>query len=303
MRIGISGATGFVGRQIVERLLRRDLEVRALVRDTGRAAWLTDRGVELVRGDLDDQQALRNLVRGTDAVVHLVGIIVELGRQTFERVHVTGTRNIVTAAAESDVARFVHVSALGARNAPDATAYHITKWRAEEIVRKDAPSPVILRPSLVAAEGNEVLAMLVRMIRFSPVVPVIGDGLYRMQPLAVGDLAEAVALAVERPDIAGTFDVAGPDQLTYHELLDQLEAALGVKRARVSAPVAVVRFSAYAGMVLPNLNPITPDQLQMLLEGNTTEHNALPTTFGIRPRPFADVAREICAPYAASGVA
>jgi hypothetical protein len=84
-------------------------------------------------------------------------------------------------------------------------------------------------------------------------------------------------------------------------VLDQLEQALGVRRRRVAVPVTVVRFAANAGMVLPNLNPITPDQLQMLLEGNTTPANALPTVFGITPRPFADAAREICAPYAALG--
>ena len=95
--------------------------------------------------------------------------------------------------------------------------------------------------------------------------------------------------------------IAGPDHLTYHQVLDELETALGVQRRRVAVPVTMVRFAANAGMVLPNLNPITPDQLQMLLEGNTTTANALPTVFGVAPRPFADVAREICAPFAAIG--
>src|SRR5205814_384954 len=139
----------------------------------------------------------------------------------------------------------------------------------------------------------------VNMLRMSPIVPVIGNGLYQLQPIAGDDVAEAFALAVERPDLTGTFEIAGPESLTYHEILDQLEDALGVHRRRVPVPVTVVRFSAYAGTVLPHLNPITPDQLQMLLEGNTATHNAITTTFGITPRRFADVAREICAPWAA----
>jgi NADH dehydrogenase len=299
MLVAVVGGTGFVGRYVVERLLRRDHDVRVLTRAPERTAGLKDRGVDVVAGSLADQAALRRLVAGAGAAVNLAGIILEDGRQTFERVHVTGVRSLVEAARAEGVARLVQMSALGARNDPAATAYHITKWRGEELVRHGDVAHVILRPSLIAAAENEVIRMLVRMLRFSPLVPVIGDGQYRMQPVWAEDVAEAFALAVERPELGGTFDIAGPEQLTYHQILDALEAALGVRRPRVSAPVPMVRFAAYAGMVLPNLNPISPDQLQMLLEGNTTEQNALPTVFGVTPRPFAEVAREVCGPYAA----
>jgi uncharacterized protein YbjT (DUF2867 family) len=235
--------------------------------------------------------------------VHLVGIISEIGRQTYERVHVQGTRQVLAAARSEGVGKFVHMSALGARPDAEATPYHRTKASGEELVRTSGMVHAILRPSLIAGPGNEVLKMLVNMLRMSPIVPVIGNGLYQLQPIAVTDLAEAFALAAEEPGIAGTFDVAGPAPLTYHQLLDDLEEALGVRRRRVAVPVSIVRFSAYAGMVLPNLNPISPDQLQMLLEGNTTTHNAITTTFGLTPRPFADVAREICAPWAAGPAA
>jgi NADH dehydrogenase len=137
------------------------------------------------------------------------------------------------------------------------------------------------------------------MIRLSPVVPVIGNGRYELQPVWVEDVAEAFALAVERPDLRGTFDIAGPERLTYHQLLDRLETALGVTRRRMAVPVGMVRFAAAAGAALPNLTPITSEQLQMLLEGNTTDRNDLETRFGVQPRPFALVAEEICAPYAA----
>jgi NADH dehydrogenase len=192
------------------------------------------------------------------------------------------------------------MSALGARPDAAATPYHRTKAAAEELVRTSGLPHVILRPALVAGPGNDVMKMLVNMLRMSPIVPVIGNGLYQMQPVAADDMADAIATAVENPAIAGTFDVAGPNTLTYHQILDALEVALGVERRRVAVPVTMVRFAASAGMVLPNLNPITPDQLQMLLEGPLTSHNALPTTFHITPRRFEDVAREICAPYAAS---
>jgi NADH dehydrogenase len=301
MLVAITGATGFVGRYIVEQLLRREHDVRALVRDPSRAGWLRDRGVGLVEGDLEDQAALRALVQGAGALVHLVGIILEIGRQTFERVHVGGTRHLLDAAREAGVGRFVHMSALGARTDPRATGYHRTKGAAEALVAGSGLSHAILRPSIIAAPENEVLRTMVTMIRMSPVVPVIGNGLYKLQLVAAEDVADAFVTACEDTSITGAFDVAGPDALTYHQVLDQLEQALGVRRRRVAVPVTVVRFAANAGMVLPNLNPITPDQLQMLLEGNTTHANALPTTFGVTPRPFAEVARDICAPYAAVG--
>ena len=299
MRIALTGATGFVGRYLVDHFLRRDHDVRALVREPARQGWLGDRGVEMVAGDLEQAAALRALVDGADAVVHLVGIINEIGRQTYERVHVQGTAHVLGAARAAGVRRVVHMSALGARPDAAATPYHRTQFAAEELVRSSGISHAVMRPSLIAAPGNDVLAMLVNMLRMSPIVPVIGNGLYQLQPLAATDLADAFSQAVEQPSIEGTFDLAGPAHLTYHEMLDQLEEALGVRRRRIAVPVTVVRFSAYAGMVLPHLNPITPDQLQMLLEGNTAPHNAITSVFGITPRPFADVAREICAPWAA----
>jgi NADH dehydrogenase len=300
MRVAITGGTGFVGRHVIELLLRREHEVRALVREPDRHGWLRDRPVTIVAGDLETPDALHELAEGADVVIHLVGIITEIGRQTYERVHVQGTRQVLAAARAASVRRFIHMSALGARPDQAATPYHRTKAAAEELVRTSGIEHVILRPSLIAAPGNEVLQMLVNMLRMSPIVPVIGNGLYKLQPIAADDAAEAFALAVEHPGITGTFDIAGPVALTYHELLDELEDALGVQRRRVAVPVTIVRFSAYAGMVLPNLNPITPDQLQMLLEGNTTTHNAIASTFGITPRPFTEVAREICAPWAAA---
>jgi uncharacterized protein YbjT (DUF2867 family) len=299
MLIALTGATGYVGARIVRKLLRREHEVRALVRRPDRAGPLADLGVTLVPGNLRDARALEALVADAGAVVHLVGIIVEARGQTFEGVQVEGTRALLAAATRAGVGTMVHMSALGARGEAAATRYHRTKWQAEEEVRASGLPHAVFRPSLIAGPGNVPLKTMVDMIRLSPVVPVIGDGRYQLQPVWVEDVAEAFALAVERPDLRGTFEIAGPERLTYHQLLDRLEAALGVRRRRVSVPVGMARFAAAAGAALPNLAPITSEQLQMLLEGNTTDHNTLETSFGIHPRPFTEVAQEICARYAA----
>lgn len=299
MRVAITGATGYVGLGIVRKLLRRDHEVRALVRRPERAGFLHDLGVHLVAGSLADDAALRSLLQDVDAVVHLVGIIVAKHGQSFESVHVAGTEAVVLAARRSGVRLMLHMSALGARSDADATLYHRTKWQAEEIVRASGQAHVILRPSLIAGPGCPPLKMMLDMIRLSPVVPVIGDGRYEMQPIWLGDVAEAFALALERADLRGSFDLGGPERLSYHQMLDHLESALGVHRRRIRVPVGVARFAAAAGAALPNLAPITADQLQMLLEGSATADNALTSRFGISPRTFAEVAMEICAPYAA----
>jgi uncharacterized protein YbjT (DUF2867 family) len=299
MVIAVTGATGYVGSEIVRKLLRRDHELRALVREPRRAGWLEDLGVRLVAGGLDDPAALRTLAEGAGAVVHLVGIIVQAGARSYEAIHVAGTQSVLAAARDAHVPLILHMSALGARSAADATAYHRTKWQAEEAVRTSGLPHAIFRPSVIAGPGNAALKMMVDMLRLSPVVPVIGKGDYEMQPIWLGDVAEAFARVLERDDLRGTFDVAGPERLSYHRVLDHLEAALGVHRRRVPVPVGMARFAAIAGTALPNFAPITPDQLQMLLEHNTTADNAIASRFAIAPRPFAEVAREICAPYAA----
>jgi len=301
MRVALTGSTGFVGGAVLQRLLRRGHEVRALVRDPDRAGRLTDHsGVEIVAGHLRDDEALRRLMEGADAAVHLVGIIVEVGPQTYEAIHVAGTARLVAAARAAGVGRFVQMSALGARPDPDATAYHRSKAAGEEAVRSGEVPYAILRPSLIAGPGSVPLKMACDMIRFAPVVPVIGDGRYRLQPVWLEDVAEAFAVAVEQPEVQGTFDIAGPDQLTWHDMLDLIERSLGVRRRRVSVPVGLARFAAVGGLALPELAPLTPDQLQMLLEGNTTDSHELESVFGVRPRRFADVVGESCARYAAA---
>ncbi len=147
-------------------LLRRDHELRLLVREKGRLDWLGERAdVALVEGDLENQAALRDLVHGVDAVIHLVGIITEQGRQSYERVHVQGTGHVLASALKEGVRKFVYKSALGARTDPGATAYHRTKAQAESLVKAGALPHVILRPSLIAAPGNEVLMMMLNMLR------------------------------------------------------------------------------------------------------------------------------------------
>jgi len=285
VRIAVTGASGFVGRHVTTLLAGRGHQVRALVRDDpGRAAAALP--AERTPGDLADPAALAALTRGADVIVHLVGIIVEAGAATFEAVHVEGTRRLLTAAREAGVRRFVHMSAVGARDEPGATRYHRTKWRAEELVRSSGLSHAIFRPSIISGPENRPIRTLARLHRWSPLVPVFGDGGFAMQPVWIGDVALAFALAAERPALSGVFELGGPATLTYEEFVRAIGRAAGHPRPLVHVPLAVARAAAAALGVMGPLAPLTLDQLQMLVEGSATPANALESTFGIWALPF-----------------
>jgi len=284
--IAVTGATGFVGRHIAAVLTRRGHAVRALVRRPITARTLESLGVERVPGDLADVAALTTLARGADAVVHLVGIIVEKGPATFHAVHVDGTRRVVEAARHAGIERFVHMSAVGARDEPGATPYHRTKWHAEELVRASGLSHAVFRPSIISGPESAPIRTLALLHRWSPVVPVFGDGRFPAQPVWVEDVALAFALSVERPALSGAFELGGPQVLTYEEFLLAIGRAAGHPRPLVHVPLALARAAAGAFDLLGAAAPLTSDQLQMLVEGSATPANAIESVFGIRPVPF-----------------
>src|SRR5207245_6421325 len=214
----VTGATGFVGPHVVHALRAPDLPVRALVRERRRGAKLVPLGVELVEGDVTDAASLRRAVAGCDAVVHLVAIIT--GRPAdFERVMAQGTRDLVAAAREEGVGRFVLMSALGvSERTKDTVPYYRAKWDMEQAVKGAGIEHVIFRPSFVFGRDGGVLPQFVRMARFLPVTPVIGPGTQRLQPIWVEDVALYFAEGIDRAEAANrTFEIGGPDAPTWNE--------------------------------------------------------------------------------------
>jgi NADH dehydrogenase len=224
-----------------------------------------------------------------EAAVHLVGIIREFPRRgvTFERLHVTATRHVLAAANAAGVTRYLHMSALGAR-AEAPSPYHRTKWQAEELVRGSRLAWTIFRPSVIFGPGDGLVSLLAGIVGRAPVVPVIGDGQYLLQPVSVTSVAEGFALALERPETIGkTYEAGGPDRLPYERILDLIAASLGRTRPRkLHLPVAPVRAAA---KLLGRFSwfPLTADQLTMLLEGNTCDPEPFHRDLGLTPRPFA----------------
>jgi NADH dehydrogenase len=202
-------------------------------------------------------------------------------------VHVEGTRRLLTAARDAGVRRFVHMSAVGARDEPGATRYHRTKWRAEELVRGSGLSHAVFRPSIISGPENRPIRTLARLHHWSPLVPVFGDGRFPTQPVWIEDVALAFALAAERPALEGAYELGGPAALTYDEFVRAIGRAAGHPRPLVHVPLAVARAAAAVLGLAGPLAPLTTDQLQMLVEGSATPANALESVFGIRALPFA----------------
>lgn len=285
-----------MGRHVAALLAHRGYTVRALVRSPRRAAVLQALAVAPVAGHLGDPAALAELTRGADAVVHLVGIIVDAGGATFEAVHVDGTERLLAAARAAGVARFVYMSAVGARDDPGATRYHRTKWQAEQLVRASGLSHAILRPSIISGPESAPIRLLAQLHRWSPLVPLFGDGSFPTQPVWVEDVAQAFALAVEKAALVGAFEIGGPASLPYREFLLAIGRAAGHPRPLVPVPLAVARAVAGLFDLLGAAAPLTGDQLQMLIEGSATPANAIESVFGIRPLPFEDGLRRYLGP-------
>ncbi len=277
----VTGATGFVGRQAVHALRARDLPVRSLARRPERASTLRSSGCEVVQGDMTDADSLRRATEGVDAIVHLVSIIT--GRPAdFERIMIQGTRDLVAAAESAGVRRLVLVSALGtSEETRELVPYYGAKWEMEQAVQGSPIEHVIFRPSFVFGRGG-VLPTFLRQVRWSPVTTVIGPGTQRLQPIWVEDVAAHLAAAVDEPAAADrTFDLVGPEAVTWDELYARIKAVLGKRRVTVHLPFGLVRIGAALTERLPGA-PLTRDQLTMLADGdNVGDPSPVRKTFGL----------------------
>jgi NADH dehydrogenase len=243
--------------------------------------------------DPGEERPLREALRGADAVLHLVGIIREIGSQTFENVHTELTRRILAAASAEGVPRWVHMSAMGTRPGA-ASRYHQTKWAAEECVRASPMAWTIFRPSMIYGREDEFTNLFARISAWSPVLPVPGSGASLIQPIAVERVGEAFAAALDRPESAGhTYDLCGPERLTFDDALREVLAVLGRRRPLVHIPGRVARGqAAIMEVVFPFLlrraPPLNRDQLLMLREDNIGDGAPADVLFGLRHATFRD---------------
>ena len=282
----VTGGSGFVGRRVVCRLTDGGHEVRVLARGLRRVDL--PQGVQLTRGDVVSGEGLPDAIKGIERIVHLVAIIRESGDQTFDGVIRRGTERLLESATMAGIKKFVYVSAIGAQDNPTYPYLH-AKWQAERAVMRSGLTYAIIRPSIVFGEGDEFINALAGLVRYNPVVPVVGNGKAKFQPIWVEDLVTCVAACLSEGAHDGeTLEVGGPEHLTYDDILDTVKDALGKSRPKVHVPLAVMRPVAQVmEWVLPK-PPVTLEQLKMLALDNIAETDSVAKHFGVQPRRLAD---------------
>lgn len=295
MRVVIAGGTGFLGRHVAEALRAAGHSVVLLARGTRPAG--PGAGVEIVQADAASGPLPPEALRGADAVVNLIGIKREDAGQTFERVHVGASRHLLDAAGAAGARRFVQVSVVCSRPDP-ASAYHDTKWRAEELVRAGGLDATVLKPGVIYGPGDDMVTHLVKMIRFVPVFPVVGRGDSLLQPVHAADVAAAVVGALNNPGSVGkSYDVVGPERMTLRAVVETVARGVGLPVWVVGTPLWFQR-AAVGAMNALFRNPLsTPAQLRMLIDGLYGDPGPARADLGVEPRPFtADVVGALAGP-------
>ena len=281
-RVFVTGASGFVGKHVVEALSGHD--VTALVRSPGSSAI---KGVRPAIGDVTRAESLGGLLEGQDIVVHLVGIIEESKGISFDGVIRQGTENILNEAKRAGVGRFVLMSALGAHDNP-AFPYMQAKFRSEALVRSSGVDYTIIRPSVIFGRGDGFINALAGVVRSFPVTPVVGNGLTKFQPVSVIDVADAFAAVVGDPRLAANqiVELGGADSMTYEEMIDLIAIELEKKRPKIHVPVRLMKLVVSLSSPLPKSirPPVTPEQLKMLALDNSVSPVPLTRLIGREPR-------------------
>lgn len=280
----VTGATGFVGGHLISRITETGDEIRCLVRSLAKAEALKAQGVEVVQGDVTVPSSLEQAVKGAEAVIHLVAVIREKKEITYDRINVQGTRNMVQAAAKSGVKRFIHMSGLGASPNPKYR-FTYSKWQGEEAVRSSNLDFTILRPSVIFGEGCGLIDGLIQSLKLSPpfLAPIPGSGKARFQPIWVGDVATCTIQAIKSGRSGQTYEIGGPEHLTYEQMLDTIKHILRMKLIKVHIPLPLMRPAVMVmGKVLPN-PPVTLTELKQLDLDNTTDLDSVERHFGFKP--------------------
>lgn len=292
MKVFVTGSTGFVGNHVLHELLEEGHQINALVRPGSEYKLKRPDEVETVPGTVEEPGDLTEGMKGCDAVIHLVGIIRAFPSKgiTFESLHTEATANVVAAAKETGVRRLLHMSALGARE-DGPTAYLRTKFAAEELVRQSALNYTIFRPSLIFGRGGEAIKMFAEMVK-KIVVPIIGDGKYRFQPVSATTVAQGFAKALEFEEAHGkTLDVGGPDNVTFDEIIDTLARVMGKTIVKVHVPVFPLKMVTSVLQGAPGY-PLSTDQITMLLEGSTCDEKPFYDLLGLEPVSLEQTLRE-----------
>lgn len=291
-QITVFGGSGFIGRAIVRALAQRGHLVRVAARRIERAEPVKTSGdvgqVVLMRANLRVPSSVARVVAGSDAVVNAAGIGWQQGRQRYQSVHVDGAKTIADACRGFDVKRLVHISGIGADARSSRNRYILSKVAAEDAVIAGFPDATIVRPSVVFGPGDVMFDRLARIACMAPFLPVIGDGSAKVQPVFVGDVAQAVAEILARPETAkSVFELGGPRVYTYREIAALVLREIDRPKPIIGVPSALMKIAGFFAQqaALLGLTPqLTVDQVELMLHDNVVRAGAQNlATLGIQP--------------------
>jgi NADH dehydrogenase len=284
--VTVFGGSGFVGRHVVRALVKRGYRVRVAVRRPDLAGFLQPLGtvgqIHAVQANLRYPDSVAAAIKGADAVVNLVGILQESGRQSFAGVHANGARAVAQACAALSVSRLVQISAIGASK-DSKSSYGRSKAEGEAAVLALVPGAVVLRPSIMFGPEDGFFNRFASLARMLPALPLVGGGETKFQPAFVGDVAEAIALAVDGAVAGGRiYELGGPEVKSFRELVAYICEVTGRKRLLVSLPFPLARLQARIIEIvdvltlglLPNELKLTRDQVTLLESDNVVSHAA-----------------------------
>ncbi|HEY7004016.1 MAG TPA: NAD(P)H-binding protein [Gaiellaceae bacterium] len=283
MTVLVVGGTGFVGGHVVHALRAEELNVRVLARRPEKQERLLAWGCELVQGDMTDADSLRRAADGAKTIVHLVALPPFANPAAIRRVMEQGTRDLVAAAKESGAIRFVLMSALGtSERGKEISPYYHAKWEEEHEVAASGIQHTIFRPSFIFGRDGGMLPGLVSLVRWSPVTPVVGTK--KFQPIWVDDVAAYFTKGVTSDEAANrTFEIGGPDVVTFSELNDRIRRALGKHRLAFQMPTGLLKAGATVGSLLPPLRGARDGVTMLEFEDNVTDIAPAVETLGVKP--------------------
>lgn len=283
----VFGGSGFIGRHIVRELARQGVVVRAAVRDPEAALFLKPMGnvgqVAPIYADVRDEASVRAAVDGADLVVNAISLYAESRRARFGDMHVRGAENVARLSREAGATRLIHMSGLGVKK-ESRSAFVRARAHGDERVLEAFPDATILRPSVVFGPGDHFFSKLAQMSRYLPVLPLPAGGAQKMQPVYVGDVADAAIAALSEPKSRGAaYELGGPQVYTYRELLEIILRETNRKRILLPVPGPILATMAFFMEFLPS-PPLTRDQLKFIGEDNVVaEKTKTLEAFGVAP--------------------
>ena len=289
MVVLVTGATGFIGRAVVGELLKHNYAVRCLVRTPGSERIFSDRSVEIYYGDIRDENSIVSACHGVEFVINLVSTISPSRGSDMFSTNVVGVTKLVSAIESSgSVKHLVHVSVLGANDNP-RERYFFSKWKGEQEIKRTRTSYTILRPSVITGASDRFSNLLGSLVRLFPVVPVVGHGRNRIQPMVVEDFAYCVVASLGRNDLEGKIiEIGGDIHLSINEMIDCISDAMGMRRIKIHFPFWVSGLFCSLMNIFMTKPLLNRELARMLSNRNVTDIGVAKSVFGITPKAFSE---------------